>query len=83
MLDVHFCRALEYGLPPTAGWGMGLDRIIMLLSGLDSIKVRGYEESVCEVIVLMGWAQEVLAFPTYRTEGTEEELKEMLKQHEE
>lgn len=38
-VDENFCTSLEYGLPPTAGWGMGLDRLTMFLTDSNNIKV--------------------------------------------
>lgn len=35
--DESFCTALEYGLPPTAGWGLGIDRLAMFLSETEKI----------------------------------------------
>eukprot|EP01089_Gocevia_fonbrunei_P005514 TRINITY_DN1597_c0_g1_i1.p1 TRINITY_DN1597_c0_g1~~TRINITY_DN1597_c0_g1_i1.p1 ORF type:complete len:588 (+),score=174.26 TRINITY_DN1597_c0_g1_i1:91-1854(+) len=38
LVDEVFCNSLEYGLPPTAGWGMGIDRLCMLLADANNIK---------------------------------------------
>ena len=37
-MDEDFCVALEHGLPPTGGWGMGIDRMAMFLSNKWNIK---------------------------------------------
>jgi lysyl-tRNA synthetase class 2 len=37
-VDYDFINALGYGLPPTGGMGLGIDRLTMIISGLESIK---------------------------------------------
>jgi len=38
MIDEDYIRALEYGMPPTAGWGLGVDRFVAFLTNQHTIK---------------------------------------------
>ena len=38
MMDQDYISAMEYGMPPISGWGMGIDRVFQVLTGADNIR---------------------------------------------
>jgi lysyl-tRNA synthetase class 2 len=60
-IDEGYCTAMEYGLPPTGGWGMGIDRLCMMLTDHCNIKevilfpaMRPLEEQMAMQRIILG-----------------------------
>ncbi|MCL7048509.1 hypothetical protein MKW94_027766 [Papaver nudicaule] len=50
-LDEAYCKILEYGLPPSAGWGLWVDHLTMLLTDSQNMKVSYFEIAVYHILM--------------------------------
>lgn len=69
LIDETFCQSLEYGLPPTGGWGMGIDRLVMFLTDHYSIKEVLTFPFMKDIIEVKTPAAEVVDVTPKPTEG--------------
>lgn len=73
-IDMDFVRSLEYGMPPTSGMGIGMDRLVMLMTGQQAIQeVLFFPQMKPEKVILQDSADKYMAL------GISEEWIEVVK----
>jgi lysyl-tRNA synthetase class 2 len=73
-MDIDYIKALEYGMPPTAGWGMGIDRFTQFITNSPTIKdvilfpsMRDVTANASEAVLAVGLANSKIIIGEIKT----------------